>query len=474
MPLQSSGPISLLDIANEFGGTVPHNINEYYRGGLYVPNTSVNINIPTIGLISFANFYGSSKLRGFVITANGGGTTNDQAYAIAFDSSGNFYMTGETNAPGTRKLVLAKFNSAGSIQWHRFFGTNVFGLDYGNGVSVDSSSNVYVCGSTTSQTVGGFDALLIKYNTFGTIQWQKTLGGAGTDLFNQVSLDSSANCYAVGYINADNMLIAKYNTNGVLQWQTGFNLLNLDVAYSVVSDASGNFYVTGSTNSSSSIYIIKYNTSGVIQWQRSLNGTGFEYGADIAIDPSSNVYISGSTTSTGVSGGNDMYIAKYNTNGLLQWQRYLGGTGTESANGICVDNSGNVYVCGTNTTSPLDGIIAKYNTNGVLQWQRYLGTTGTERLSRIRLDSTQTNILVCGTTTSTNNDMFIVRLPTDGTPIGTLALGFSYSTATLTDAAGSLTDSAGVGSAVAPFATDASRTISEVAGTLVFVGPNTF
>ena len=58
MALQSSGQISLQDIANEFGGSAPHSINEYYRNGGLVPGN--NTNIPTSGQIDFADFYGAT------------------------------------------------------------------------------------------------------------------------------------------------------------------------------------------------------------------------------------------------------------------------------------------------------------------------------------------------------------------------------------------------------------------------------
>lgn len=61
MPLQTSGAISLLDIANEFGGGTPHFISEYYRNGGLVPTNAYNTNIPTSGTIAFSNFYGARQ-----------------------------------------------------------------------------------------------------------------------------------------------------------------------------------------------------------------------------------------------------------------------------------------------------------------------------------------------------------------------------------------------------------------------------
>ena len=62
MALQTSGAISLNDIAGEFGGSTPHSLSEYYRGGGNVPNSTANNNIPTSGQISFSQFYSGANV----------------------------------------------------------------------------------------------------------------------------------------------------------------------------------------------------------------------------------------------------------------------------------------------------------------------------------------------------------------------------------------------------------------------------
>lgn len=64
MPLPSSGPLSINDIAGEFGGSTPHSMSEYYAGGGLVPaNTSGTFGqVPSSGQISIQNFYGTQAL----------------------------------------------------------------------------------------------------------------------------------------------------------------------------------------------------------------------------------------------------------------------------------------------------------------------------------------------------------------------------------------------------------------------------
>lgn len=81
MAIKGSGPITINDVVVEFGGTAPHALNEYYKGGSNVPNTPTNSKIPTSGAISIGDFYGASKIIDLVYTLYGGGGTGGQGYA---------------------------------------------------------------------------------------------------------------------------------------------------------------------------------------------------------------------------------------------------------------------------------------------------------------------------------------------------------------------------------------------------------
>lgn len=59
MPLPFSGPISMQDIVDEFGGSGSHSLSEYYRGGGFVPPHGGTVGIPSSGPISLQNFYGT-------------------------------------------------------------------------------------------------------------------------------------------------------------------------------------------------------------------------------------------------------------------------------------------------------------------------------------------------------------------------------------------------------------------------------
>ena len=92
MAIKSSGDISFDEIVAEFGGTAPHAINEYYRGGAEVGDTAANSGIPTAGAISLSNFYSASDWS--APSATGGTITDLGGYRYhVFSSSGSFIVT---------------------------------------------------------------------------------------------------------------------------------------------------------------------------------------------------------------------------------------------------------------------------------------------------------------------------------------------------------------------------------------------
>jgi uncharacterized delta-60 repeat protein len=381
-----------------------------------------------------------------------GGADYETGHSVANDSVGNAYVLGETNAAGAggNEFLLAKYDTLGAVQWQRTLGGT--GNETGYSVTSDSSDNVYVLGLTNSTGAGSYDFLFAKYNSAGTLQWQRILGSSQYDTGYSIATDSSDNVYLLGREGGYpyDFLLAKYNSAGTIQWQRTLGGAGSDQGYSVAVDSSDSLYVLGQSDSSGAgatdFLLAKYDSAGTIQWQRNLGGASNEIGNSVATDASNNAYVIGETYSTG-AGEYDSLLAKYNSSGTLQWQRTLGGLSSDYGKSVAVDSLGNAYAFGYSGSTGAGGddfLIAKYNSAGTIQWQRTLGATSLDRGHSISIDLSDT-LYVLGYTASTgggNDDFLLAKLPNDGSLTGTYVLdGVSmvYAASSLTDSSASLT-----------------------------------
>jgi uncharacterized delta-60 repeat protein len=190
-----------------------------------------------------------------------------------------------------------------------------------------------------------------------------------------------------------------------------------DYANGVATDSSGNVYVTGGTkggldgNTSAGdtdLFVIKYNSSGTKQWTKQLGSSGRDSANGIAIDSSGNVYVTGMTFGgldwNTSAGANDLFLVKYNSSGTKQWTEQLGSASSDFANGVATDSSGNVYVAGA-TYGGLDGnskknsdlFVVKYNSSGTKQWTKQNGTDMYDEARGVATDSSGNVYVVGGT-----------------------------------------------------------------------------
>ncbi|MGB2635949.1 MAG: SBBP repeat-containing protein [Candidatus Acidiferrum sp.] len=379
-----------------------------------------------------------------------GGTGGDDSYAIAVDSSGNAYVTGETGSTdfpttsgafqtvcsdcSTGSAFVTKLNPTGSaLVYSTYLGGSGGGSgnpgDSGSGIAVDSSGNAYVTGETASSnfptTPGAFqtvcnggsgcaqyvDGFVTKLNPTGSaLVYSTYLGGNSYDVAQGIAVDSSGNAYITGFTQSTD-----FPTKNAVQPQYGGDL---------------NAFVTKlNPTGSALVYSTYLGGSG--------GGSGQDYGYGIAVDSSGNAYVTGSTGSsnfpttpgafqTACNGcpTSHAFVTKYNLTGsALVYSTYLGGSTSDGAGGIAVDSSGNAYVTGFTSSTDFpttpgafqtvcnggsgcaqygDAFVTEFNPEGsALVYSTYLGGSNYEQNPGIAVDSSG-NAYVTGTTGSTD------------------------------------------------------------------------
>lgn len=334
---------------------------------------------------------------------------------------GTTYTPSITAPPGNRQIVGPQGNFTVALNQGNS------GKDEGLAISVDGSGNSYVTGYfsgtvtfgiTTLTSAGSYDIFIIKYDPSGNIVWAKSAGGNNTDYGYGISIDGSGNSYVSG---------------------------------AFFSGSSANFSGTTLAGAGSfDIFIAKYNSAGTLQWVKSAGSTLSDYGNAIKTDGSGNSYVTGYFNGTAVfasttltsAGSDDIFIAKYDANGVLLWVKQEGGASSnDDGNGISIDNSGNSYVTGVysgNTTffgSPnislttaggYDIFVAKFDPSGNALWAKGSGGIGTDFGYGISTDGTSGASYVTGYFSNTAvfsgvslsssgaSDMFVAKYDASG------------------------------------------------------------
>ena len=196
--------------------------------------------------------------------------------------------------------------------------------------------------------VGTSDFYIVKLDSIGTIQWTRTVGGTDLDEAYSIIQTSDGGYAVAGYTQSfgagyRDIYIVKITANGSLQWNKTFGGTGYDVASSIIQDLDGGYVVAGSTSSfgtdSLDMYIIKLDSNGSLEWNKTIGGTGNNFAYSIIKTTDNGYAVAGSTTSFG-AGNRDFFIVKLNASGLMQWSKTIGGTGDDIAHSIVQTTDG--------------------------------------------------------------------------------------------------------------------------------------
>jgi hypothetical protein len=344
----------------------------------------------------------------WVARYNGPDNNWDGATGIAVDDMGNVIVTGSSDGGSTgRDYATIKYNTAGVEQWVVRYNGPGNGEDGATAIAVDNAGNVYVTGYSYDPGTG-CDYATVKYDAAGTEQWVLRYNGPGNsgDTACAIAVDNAGNICVTGYSCGSgtgmDYATVKYDAAGVEQWVARYNgphNLN-DEAWAIAVDNAANIHVTGGSEGAGTDYdyaTVKYNPSGVELWVARYANYGYSWNSmdcaeGIAVDNTGNVYVTG-TVHNGVRQW-DYATIKYDTSGVEQWVTWYNGPYPSSgdfAGAIAINNAGDVYVTGTSwgMQTERDYATVKYNPHGVEQWVvRYNGSyNGIDVANAIGIDN---------------------------------------------------------------------------------------
>ena len=267
------------------------------------------------------------------------------------------------------------------------------GTDNAYSVATDTSGNVYITGNYGSPTItfGSFTLTnqggiyLVKYNASGNVLWAKSsINSTSTNYGWSVKTDKFGNAFVTGYFSSPTIIfgsytltntggldafLTKYDPNGNVLWAKSALGTNNDYASSVVTDTLGNSYITGCFSSSTiafgsytltkiggqNAFLAKYDSNGNVLWAKSSTGSSFDGGRSVGTDAIGNSYVGGYFNSPSIvfspftlnsTGGTNIFLTKYDINGNVLWAKRAGGPNIDWIYSLKTDEVGNTYVTG--------------------------------------------------------------------------------------------------------------------------------
>ncbi len=300
--------------------------------------------------------------------------TTDGGYIVAgFSESSNGDVS---NNHGEKDAWLIKLSNTGTVQWEKAYGGSAW--ESANSIQQTSDGGYVFAGIAQSSdgdvsgVHGDLDFWVVKINGQGDIEWQKALGGTGEDIANSIKQTSDGGYIVTGRTSSNDgdvsynhgnvdYWVVKINSAGIIEWQKSLGGTSTEVSFDINQTINGEYIVIGYSSSSNGdisghhggkdIWVVRLNNEGEIVWQKSLGGSDQDWGYSIALTSGDGCILAGGTRSSdgdvlGNHGFDDIWLVKLNVLGELEWQRTLGGSQSEVCFSFQQTNDNGYALCG--------------------------------------------------------------------------------------------------------------------------------
>jgi len=270
-------------------------------------------------------------------------------------SDGGYALIGVTASfgAGSNDLWLVKTDASGNMQWNKTYGGT--GDDQGYWVAQTSDGGYAVAGTTASFGAGNVDGWLIKTDSTGNMQWNKTYGGAGLDnSFEFVATPDGG--YALGGLTTSygaggmDYWLVKTDAAGTVQWNKTYGGTGVEIMLYLIRTADGGYAMAGPTSSfgagGQDYWLVKTDGSGNMQWNKTYGGTGADMGWNVVQTFDGGYALGGYTSSFG-AGAQDFWLVKTDAVGNAQWNQTYGGAGNDVIQCLIQTSDGGYFLTGS-------------------------------------------------------------------------------------------------------------------------------
>ena len=330
-----------------------------------------------------------------------------------------------------------------TIQWQKAFGGSLY--ERANSI-VQTTDNGFVTTGQSESTDGdvvgnhgSMDFWVVKMDSVGIVQWQKSYGGSNIDWSYSIIQTMDQGYVVVGFTESNegdvsgnhgdkDMWVLKLDGNGTLEWQKTLGGSGWEEAWSIEQTEDGGYIVAGRSSSNDGdvtghhgyldYWVVKLSTEGGIEWQKSLGGSGLDLGYSVSQTVDGGYIVTGESDSqdgdiTDNHGSSDYWVVKLNFEGKVEWEKSLGGGGLDRGNDIHQTREGGYIVFGqvrstngdvTGNHGGYDCWAVKLNETGTIEWQKALGGSNEDYGQSIQ-QTFEGGYVLAGFTSSNNGDV---------------------------------------------------------------------
>ena len=372
-----------------------------------------------------------------------GGTASDYAYSVQKTADGGYILAGETcsyNSGSNSDFWLIKTDSDGNKQWDKTFGGTDF--EWANSVQETADGGYILAGVTQSYGAGYQDFWLVKTDSGGNKQWDKTFGGANNDRAYSVQqtadggyiLAGETRSYGAGYCD---VWMIKTDSGGNKQWDKIFGGANWDGARAVQETKDGGYILAGymqpySAGGPYDVWMIKTDPDGIMQWNKTFGGANGEEANSVQETADGGYILAGVTQSYG-AGSQDFWLIKTDSCGNKQWDKTFGGADNDRAYSVQQTADGGYILAGE--TKPYcvdyaDAWLVKTDSGGNKQWDKTFGCDEYDDYARAVQQTADGGYILAGETRSYgagSTDAWLVKTDSDGNECRNKTFGGTHS-----------------------------------------------
>ena len=307
------------------------------------------------------------------------------------------------------------------------------GSDVASGVAMAPDGSTCVVGVSDSFATDQFGTpspriFVVKFAANGSLSWQRIWNGTTIRNLGRpgVAIAPDGSVYATG-VSADSRndaVLLKFDANGTLQWERTWGDADSNETFGVAAAADGSVYITGTATAfsagSTGIFVVKFDPAGNVVWQRIADGAAAN---GIAVAADGSVFAAGTVPRNSQIGTFDLLVLKIAANGTLAWSRaYTAGDVADPRGGVAASPDGSVVAAGAVQSikagaADITALIVKLDASGALVFDKQFDGRVNETAEGVAVDQTDGSIYVSGTTTSFgagSEDAYVLHLQPTG------------------------------------------------------------